>query len=211
MAQAATARPARSGPTMLADIVNIASPSTAPHTIRFSAALTATFSAQYRASFPGGKAKEQGGTIVADQAGNLSIQRLGGLRSTNQDIDFDMRPTDPARFQAIGMFHTHAYDASDGSEVGIPFSGGDFGTVINDKYFISIVQSGTYLFVCLKTAATPKAVNMMALHAAVNAHVAKSQANGMSFGDASRSVVLKVARMLNFAYYIGANGMATQV
>lgn len=54
--------------TKLADIENLTSPADAPLTIRFPAALMSIFNSLWRSSFlPGGKTKEQGGTLVADK------------------------------------------------------------------------------------------------------------------------------------------------
>lgn len=202
----------KTGPTMLADIVNLPSPMQAPATIRFSSAMTALFQAQWRASFPGGRSKEQGGTIVADKDGNFSVQHLGGKSSAAGEIDYILNATDPSRFTVVGTFHTHPYDKTEGSLTGMAFSGGDVGLMMNrTDLLMQVLQAGPNLFVHIKTAMTPKGVNQMALHAAVNKQFEALKAVGHSEQEASRIVNRRMTGKGGIAYYEGANGVATRV
>ncbi len=63
--------------TQLDEIEHLGSPSQAPRTIRFSHANTVLFQRLRAASFPGGHARERGGTIVADRDGRLGVQNIG--------------------------------------------------------------------------------------------------------------------------------------
>lgn len=141
--------------TRLADTANLTSPSAAPRTIRFSDHAEHVFQIERLLSFPGGHAKEQGGTIVADAQSRLSVQNIGGLGSTAGSFSPDLVVKDPAKFTAVGFLHTHPYDRSDGSVNGVSFSGGDIAWFIDKALTIMVVQSGPRLFVMLRTARSP--------------------------------------------------------
>lgn len=149
--------------TMLSDIQDLDRPSQAPQTLRLPPAMVGIMKSQWRASFPGGHQHEQGGTIVADRAGMLSIQNVGGERGVlkNQSHLFlpDIKLRDPAHYKVIGLFHTHPYDKESGWATGVSFSGGDMGTLILASILLSVVQSGSQVFAFVKTKLTPAYVD----------------------------------------------------
>ena len=197
------------GPTKLADISGIASPRQAPGTLRFSARLTSTFEQLRRASFPGGRSKEQGGTIVADRAGNLHLQNLGGISSTAGTIEWDFTIRDPAAFSLVGVFHTHPYDRTEGSMTGVSFSGQDFYALSADGYLLSVMQSGPRLFAILRTAAaTPVPATR---DADQTREIFERVDAGRTLQQASRIEAQQTAAQFGLAYYQGGRGVVTRV
>lgn len=128
--------------TRLADIENLPFPEAAPRVIRFSPSNQNLFQLERAMSFPGGHSKEQGGTIVSDSRGVLSVQNLGGLGSDKGEFSPNLAPAKPDSYRTVGMFHTHPYDHSERGYSGVSFSGGDFACLINYSLTISVVQSG---------------------------------------------------------------------
>lgn len=201
------------GPTKLADIQNIASPAQAPLTIRFSASLTALFNSLWRSSFlPGGKVKEQGGTLVADKDGNFSLQQLGGRGSSSEEFLYNLSTTDPTKFTVIGTFHTHPYPNEPATFSGGSFSGGDIGlTLVDSSVIFSVMLSHGALFAHLQTAGSPTNIPQMTMHRAVKAHVATLEKGGMTFEAALREANRRASAAARLAYYEGANGVVTKI
>ncbi|SFS10078.1 hypothetical protein [Sphingomonas jatrophae] len=198
-------------PTRLDEIEHLGSPPHAPRTIRFSAENVRLFQHLRMMSFPGGHAKERGGTIVADKEGRLSVQNVGGLGSTAGSFFPNLKVRDPAKFKAIGTFHTHPYDRSEGSMNGVSFSGGDIGHLLNNLLTISVVQSGPRLFVFLRTALSPTPIDYAAVNQVQNEAIAARHAGGRTFQQASRIEAQLIAPMYSLAYYQGSNGVVTRV
>ena len=207
--------PTHPGPTRLAEIETLETPSQAPHTLRLSPAMVATMAAQWRASFPGGHQHEQGGTIVADRHGALSIQNIGGQRGVlhiNHHLFLpDIKLRDPAHYRVVGTFHTHPYDKTGGWATGVPQSGADMGVLIlMAPFLLSIVQSGSQLFALVKTRLTPAYVDKWELHRSSEQEVAMRMKAGQGFEQGSRAMVEGHALGFGFAYYRGAGGVLTR-
>lgn len=177
--------------------------------------MVALMAAQWRASFPHGHQKEQGGTIVADQHGGLSIQNVGGARGFryNQGHLFlpNLRISDPARFRAVGTFHTHPYDGSGNWATGVSFSGGDMGSLILGPFLLSVVQSGPRMFAYVKTKLTPAYVDKWVLHKDSEEEVWMRMRAGQTFSQGSRIMAAGHALQFGFAYYQGAHGVLTRI
>lgn len=173
--------------------------------------MIAVFYSQRYRSYPGGRAKEQGGTIVADKNGKLSIQNIGGAGSTAGSFTPNLTASDPANFQVVGVFHTHPYDRTEGSMNGVSFSGGDVGALVLTSTILSVVQSGPRMFVFVKTAATPANIDYTAVNDAANAELQSRVDAGQTFQQGSRIIAQNRARQYNLAYYQGRDGVATRV
>ena len=203
------------GPTLLTDIATLETPSQAPHTLRLSPAMVATMAAQWRASFPGGHQHEQGGTIVADRHGALSIQNIGGQRGvlhSNHHLFLpDIKLRDAAHYRVVGTFHTHPYDKANGGATGVPQSGADMGVLIlMSPFLLSIVQSGSQLFAFVKTRLTPSYVDKWELHKNSQEEVWMRMKAGQSFEVGSRKMAEGHALRFGFAYYRGSGSVLTR-
>ena len=197
--------------TRLADIAHLGFPSNAPLTIRLSRANEALFQRERRLSFPGGRSKEHGGTIVADASGRLSVQNLGGLTSDSGSFSYNLIVRDGARFTVVGTFHTHPYDRTEGSYTGVSFSGPDIANFINRRLVISVVQSGPRLFALVSTARTPVSVDRATIAAAQESAMRERMGEGRTFQQASRVAAESIAPIFGLAYYQGIHGMLTRV
>lgn len=204
-------RPYHTGPTILADIANLASPAQAPRTLRFGAANNRIFQVQRAASYPGGHAKEQGGTIYADAAGALVVQNIGGLASTAGTFLPNLIARDPGKFTLVGVLHTHPYDRTEGSFNGVSFSGGDIAYQILNHLTLMIVQSGPRVFASLRTAQSPGSVDYNALNDGQNVAIQNRVAGGRTFQQASRIEAQIMAEAHKVAYYQGMAGVLTRV
>jgi hypothetical protein len=200
--------------TRLSDIENLNRPADAPHTLRLPAAMIGTMNAQWRASFPGGHQQEQGGTIVADRQGNLSIQNIGGahgvLKNKSHLFLPDIQLRDPRHFRVVGTFHTHPYDKTGDWVTGVSFSGGDMGTLILANILLSVVQSGSRMFAFVKTRLTPTYVDKWELHRDSDEEVRMRMKAGQGFAQASRDMAEGHALGFGFASYHGAGGVMTR-
>ncbi|QYE33003.1 hypothetical protein KZX46_02365 (plasmid) [Polymorphobacter sp. PAMC 29334] len=198
------------GPTVLADIANLAAPGEAPRTIRFSAVNNRIFQVQRAASYPGGHAKEQG-AIFADASGHLSVQNIGGLASTAGSFSPDLFAKDSAKFTLVGALHTHPYDRTEGSMNGVSFSGGDIAYQIIEQLILMIVQSGPRVFALLLTAETPRTVDYNKLNDNQNARIQSGISKSRTFQQSSRVEAQIVASNYHMAYYQGMDGVLTRV
>ena len=197
--------------SLSADIADIVSPDAAPRTLRFSETNERIFQAERRASYPGGHSKEQGGTIVADAAGRLQIQNLGGTGSTAGTFSPDLTPKEPAKYTVVGILHTHPYDRTEGSYNGVSFSGGDIAYLINNHHLISVVQSGPRIFAIVRTALTPPQVDFDTVNDDQNAAIQELVRKHRTFQQASRIEVEIVSPKYGLAYYQGSQGVLTRV
>ncbi len=200
------------GATNASDLTDIASPSDAPQTISVSPEVQAVFDEQWANSLPGGKSLEQGGTLVRNkETGEISIQNIGGLGSTSGSFSPNTQLADPEKYEVLGVFHTHPYDASEGGHTNVSLSGGDAGYMINEGQSIIIAQSGQGQYAYVRTAETPDNVDYIALNEAQNNRVVELMGEGKSFSDASRQAALETADAYGLAYYEGSNGTFTRV
>jgi type VI secretion system secreted protein VgrG len=159
-----------------------------------------------RRSCPGGVSREQGGTIVADSKGRLSLQNMGGDGSTSGSFTPKLTLNDPAKYNVRGVFHTHPYDKSEGSYTGVSLSGGDAAYLINSGQSIIVAQSGAKQFAYVRTAKTPSAVDAAVLDKAQNDRIATLVGQGYSFPQASRQAAVETAKNYGLAYYEGRGG-----
>lgn len=197
--------PAATGP----DLAVPATPVDAPQTINFSRALQTQFTGQWDGSFPGGNAKEQGGTLVFDrESGRIDLINIGGLGSTPGTFTPDYAIPDPSKTSLLGVFHTHPYDSG---HTGISFSGADVAVMINEGHNIIMAQSGDRQFVMMRTAQTPANVDYTALNASQNTRIAELMGEGKSFADAASQAASEVATRYHLAYYEGTNGNLSRI
>lgn len=201
-ADSATAPPL----TRAAHLATVAAPADAPAKIQFAPEVQKSFETLRRRSFPGGVSREQGGTIVADSKGRLSLQNIGGDGSTSGSFTPKLTLKDPSRFSVRGVFHTHPYDKSEGSYTGVSLSGGDAAYLINSGQSIIVAQSGAKQFAYVRTAKTPSSVDAAALDKAQNERIATLVGQGYSFPQASRQAAAETAKTYDLAYYEGSGG-----
>jgi hypothetical protein len=192
--------------TKASDIATATSPDAAPAKIQFAPEVQKVFETLRHRSFPGGKSKEQGGTIVADAKGRLSIQNIGGEGSTSGSFTPKLTLKDPSKYSAVGVFHTHPYDKSEGSYTGVSLSGADAGTFINSGLKIDVAQSGAKQFVFVRTDKTPASVDAAKLDTDQNARIAELIDKGYTFPQASRMAAAETAKAYDLAYYEGSGG-----
>ena len=203
----ASAKAAAAPPTTKAsDIAVVTAPGDAPAKIQFAPEVQKTFETLRQRSFPGGKSKEQGGTVVADTKGRLSIQNIGGDGSTSGSFTPKLILKDPAKYSAVGVFHTHPYDKSEGSYTGVSFSGADAGTFINSGLKIDVAQSGPKQFAYVRTDQTPASVDADKLDKDQNDRIGTLVDQGYSFPQASRLAAAETAKTYGLAYYEGSSG-----
>ncbi len=192
--------------TKASDIATATSPSTAPARVEFAPEVQKLFETLRYRSFPSGKSKEQGGTIVADSKGKLSIQNIGGEGSTSGSFAPKLTLKDPSKFGVKGIFHTHPYDKSEGSYTGVSLSGGDAAYLINSGQNIIVAQSGPKQFAYVRTDKTPTSVDAVKLNADQNARIAELTDKGYTFPQASRTAAAETAKAYGLAYYEGSGG-----
>jgi hypothetical protein len=190
-----------------ADLATPATPADAPASINFSG-MQSHFDAQWNNSFPGGTSQEQGGTLVSDASGNLSIANMKG--GTQGSFSPDLNVGSGQTVQ--GVFHTHPYDASEGGHTGVSLSGGDAAYVMNNGHNVIVAQSGTEQFMYMRTDASPASVNATQLNNTQNARMAQLQTvDGKSFSEASKIAAKETAQAYGLAYYEGSNGVFQRV
>lgn len=186
-----------------------ATPADAPETITFSERTQNVFDQQWDGSFPGGSAKEQGGTVVFDkQTGVLDVINIGGHGSTAGTFTPDYSIDDPSSTGLLGVFHTHPYDSG---HTGISFSGADVAVMINEGHPLIMAQSGDRQFVMMRTEETPANVDYTALNDQQNARIGELVGEGQSFADAASQAASEIATEYNLAYYEGSNGQLSRV
>ncbi|UVO49641.1 hypothetical protein M0208_03620 [Sphingomonas sp. SUN019] len=186
-----------------------ATPADAPATINFSRSAQATFDQQWADSFPGGSAKEQGGTLVFDKTtGQIDVINIGGNGSTAGTFTPDYTIPDPSKTGLLGVFHTHPYDSGD---TGISFSGADVAVMINEDHPLIMAQSGDRQFVMMQTEQTPANVDYTKLNNDQNARISELVGEGQSFADAASQAASEVATKYHLAYYEGSNGQLSRI
>lgn len=207
--RAAPPGPSRSDPT--GRYCRSQVPAEAPRTIRFSDANMQIFDLQRRLSFPAGHQLEQGGTVVSDALGRLSVQNLGGLGRTGGSFTPNLAAGDPSSYSVQGTFHTHPYDHRHQSVNGVPYSGGDMAQLINSHLTISLVQSGPRQFALVRTANAPDHIDYDGLNRYQTDMVRRLQTQGQTFQQASRIAASRSAARFGLAYDQGSHGKLTRV
>ncbi|GAB2192097.1 hypothetical protein MAH1_37060 [Sessilibacter sp. MAH1] len=102
-------------------------PESAPKRVDFSN-LNPAFMELWKKSFPKGISQEHGGTLVSIKGKIQLINKGAGDRgSFSSDLNV------PDDTQAVGIFHTHPYDETEGGHTGISLSGGDAAYLINQN------------------------------------------------------------------------------
>jgi type VI secretion system secreted protein VgrG len=185
-------------------------PQYAPERIDLSA-LQPDFDIQWANSFPGGRSLEQGGTLVSDNVGNVSMIHPGGVPGESTDHTFRPdRSAGPGQ-KLLGVFHTHPYASTEGGYTGISLSGGDAANLINDGWNVMIAQSGNEQFMYLRTGLTPRHVDGNAVKNARDQRVRQLMQQGLSASNASKVAAKETAQTYGLAYYEGTNGVFTRV
>lgn len=205
------AAPAAPPPATADDLKVPKTPQDAPETINLSK-MQGAFDELWGKSFPDGKSQEQGGTVVSDGKGNLSVVNTGGGTDRSFSPDFNVGSGQTA----VGTFHTHPYDASEGGDTGVSFSGDDAasltnGSLAHPQYSVDVLQSGEQQFAYLRTEKSPLDVDAAVVHRNHAARFAELQAQGQNFAEASRTAASEMATNLGLAYYEGQNGVLKRV
>ncbi len=204
---AAAKAPAKlASPATAKDFAIPKSPADAPQRIDLSS-MQKEFDKLWAGSLPGGISQEQGGTLVSDATGALKLVNPGsgtaGTFSPNLSVD--------PKQTVLGVFHTHPYDATEGSYTGVSLSGGDAAYTVITKQSAIIAQSGTEQFMYLRTAATPATVDAVALNEAQNNRIGELVMGGRSFPEASKIAAQETAKAQGLAYYEGNGGVLNRV
>jgi type VI secretion system secreted protein VgrG len=202
----------------------------APKAIKIPKDLQKQFDEQWKNSFPGGKSQEHGGTLVRStkpaveaggdpatgttrscpKTGDLSMVNSGsGLNASSGSFSPDRNV--PAGTTAIGVFHTHPYDASEGGNTDVSLSGGDAAYMINKGDPAIIAQSGDGQFMYLRTQQTPANVDYTKLDDDQNARISELVGDGRSFSEASQIAAKETAQKYHLAYYEGKGGVLRRV
>jgi hypothetical protein len=186
-------------------------PQYAPERIDLSA-LQRDFDAQWSNSFPGGRSLEQGGTLVSNNLGNVSMIHPGGVPGESKRDSFraDLS-TDPDQ-KLLGVFHTHPYDSTEGGHTGVSMTGGDAASLINNHAWnVIIAQSGNEQFMYLRTGITRNYVDGKAVKDLRDQRVRQLMEQGLSLSYASKIAAKETAQTYGLAYYEGTNGVFTRV
>lgn len=205
-AAGSTGTQSASPPATANDLKIPKTPDAAPKSINLTK-MNGTFDELWGKSLPSGRSQEQGGTIVADANGDLSIVNTGGGRSGSFPANLNVGEGKTV----IGVFHTHPYDASEGGHTGVSLSRGDAGYMIDRGHSVIIAQSGDQQFAYLRTETTPPRVSFDTLNRAQNQRITELVGQGKSFPDASRIAAGETATSFGLAYYEGKGGVLQRV
>jgi hypothetical protein len=159
----------------------------------------------YANSFPGGKSQENGGTLVQDKDGNVSVVNQGTGTIGTFSPDRNVAPDQTI----VGTYHTHPYDASEGNHTDVSFSDADIAYAAQHKELI-VVDGGDKQFMVVPTDQTPPLDRAQMKKDWQDAFDA-SRGSGKSFSEASRDAAAAVAKKNNMAYYEGSNGTLNRV
>jgi hypothetical protein len=180
--------------------------SDAPKTITLPKNVNDTLAKLWKNSFPDGKSQEQGGTIVQDKNGAVSVVNTGsgdsGTFSPNRNVGSDQT--------VIGICHTHPYDKSEGGYTGVSFSGADIAIAANQRE-PDYVQSGDKQFMIMPTDETPNKLDYSKLNQEQNNRIGELVKGGKSLDEASRIAANETAKKYKMAYYEGSNGVLQRV
>jgi type VI secretion system secreted protein VgrG len=171
--KAGLAQPAATTKTPLSKAADLAIPPTtadAPKTINLSG-MQADFDRLWKDSFkndPNGKpqAQEQGGTIVADRFGNLSLTNMTPGTEGDFSPDYNVGPDKTV----MGVFHTHPFVPSENKHQLSSLSGDDAAALIGENLCenlsenlcnslrsnlsVAVAQSGSEQFMFMRTGET---------------------------------------------------------
>jgi uncharacterized Zn-binding protein involved in type VI secretion len=173
-----------------------------PPTLIITPELCRQFRDSMARSFPGGRSQEQGSTIIRDADGNVSsFVGTGNGNSGSFSPDRNV----PAGTRALGISHTHPYDATEGGMTNVSLSGGDAAYMINQGDQMIFAQSGDGQYMYMRTATTPANVDFTRTDDAQNARIGVLTSQGKSFDEASRIAARETAQRLGLAYYEGRN------
>jgi hypothetical protein len=171
-------------------------------------ALQRDFKTLWDNSFPGGRSREQGGTLVSNNVGNVSMIHPGGGK--RDSFHADVR-TDPDQ-KLLGVFHTHPYDSTEGGYTGVSMTGADAASLINNHAWnVIIAQSGDEQFMYLRTGVTPLYVDGNAVKNARDQRVRQLIQQGQSVSKASKDAARETAQAYGLAYYEGIEGVFKRV
>lgn len=169
--------------------------------------MAALFRSQFASGFPGGRSKEQGCTIAADESGRFHAVSPGGLNrgESHFEPDLEMRQEE---LYVLGAFHTHPHDASPHNVSGVSLSGGDIVALVNIFLILAVVQSGTRPFAFVRARLTPRHVPPQS-----DEDVARDQRqrSGQAFQRASHTTAQAMAVRYNLAYHRGSGRVLTRV
>ncbi|NVD74192.1 type VI secretion system tip protein VgrG [Duganella sp. BJB1802] len=189
-------------PTTAGELRNVKSVESAPSRIVLTG-MQAQFDSLWKDSFPNGRSKESGGTIVANGSGRLSLTNP----STGDSSDTYMPNLNVLGNQTVlGAFHTHPYDDTEYNFVDSSLSGADAAYMINNGHTIMMAQSGEGQFLFLRTAQTPATVDYDAVSAEQNKMVEDLMSSGYEFDKATQMAARATAKKYGMAYYEGKNG-----
>lgn len=192
--------------TLAADIAAVASPAQAPARLIFSTELQARFESLRHRSARGGSYRQQGGTIVSDVKGQLSLQNPGGSGATGASFAPELRLANPGQYSVRGAYFTQPFGRAEGSHTGIAPGGGSAAYLINSGQQLIVAQSGPKQFAYVRTGMTPDAVDSQLV---VTSHIESLSRHiglGYSPPKASRLAAGETAGRFALAYYEGSGG-----
>lgn len=154
----------------------------------------------FKDSFPSRKSQERGATLVRNAAGEIKVRNeSSGTAGTFQPS------RNVGRGETIvGTYHTHPYDASEGSHTGVGFSAADINYANHYKEQM-YVDAGNRQFMVMPTQETP-AIDYATLDKDWNDAFTASSVSGKTFEEATREASLNVAKKYKMAYFEGAKG-----
>jgi hypothetical protein len=177
-------------------------PAAAPLIIVVPAELNQQMQSLWEKSFAGSKSQQQGGVIVRDVSGKLSLVNTGSRRADIFCADRNVT----SEQKILGLFHTRPYDQSEGGHVDVSLSGGDAEYLLNHPDDVLIAQSGEGQFMVLRTEATAKSVDAAKVQVQHNARIRQLLNQGARFDEASRIAARETAVDQGLAYYEGKDG-----
>ena len=134
---------------------------------------------------------------------------------TGDETSFDAdRNVDPQRYEVLGVFHTHPFDAADDNYSSVPhsFSDGDFAAFIQHGDRLDIVRSGTREFMLGRTDATPgKAKESMYGEYQQRLQDNLARTSDGDFEEGLRMAAAEMAAKYGIAYYENESGAFVKV
>lgn len=182
-------------------------PAAAPLTILLPAGLNQQMQALWEKSFPDGRSQQQGGVIVREVSGRVSLVNISRHRSDMFRTERQIQPEQTL----VGLFHTRPFDRSEGGQVNVSLSGGDAEYLLNHADDVVIAQSGESQFMYLRTEATAKSVDAAKVCAQHEARIRQLLNQGIRFDEASRIAARETAADHALAYYEGKAGELVRV
>lgn len=143
-----------------------------------------------------GRVTEWGAVLALDSKGNLRL--VNAVEGDSNGVMINAAVEEDCTF--VGTFHTHPYE--DGT-TGMAFTGADIASMINSGERIAIVQSGEYVFACLRTPETPPSVDRLTLVSWFNTMCRRHFADMMSKQEATLATNLDMCAEYRLAFYYG--------